>query len=109
MLSAALAGPNAVPAQEGGGLLDEGMREFLDGMTRDLEPLLRDFAESVEPRLRGLVTDMGPLLETLAELMSDLDQYEAPERLPNGDIIIRRKPAPEAAEPPAEPSEPIEL
>lgn len=58
-----------------------------------IEDLLRDLFNEVEPRLRELRDAIG-----------NLDDYQAPEMLPNGDIIIRRKtplepdaPAPEEA------------
>lgn len=54
----------------------------------DLAPLAENFRELFE----GLAEDMMPLMEQLSEKMSDLNAYEAPEILPNGDIIIRRKP-----------------
>jgi hypothetical protein len=36
--------------------------------------------------------EMLPFLESLGSLIDDLSAYEMPERLPNGDIIIRRSP-----------------
>jgi len=61
-------------------LLGEGMRLFFKGLGDELEPALRDFAETMEPAMRRLM-----------ELIDDMDAYELPEKLPNGDIIIRRK------------------
>ncbi|WP_321365797.1 AAA+ family ATPase [uncultured Celeribacter sp.] len=45
--------------------------------------------------LEHLFEEMGPALEELEELegyVDDLNAYEAPVILPNGDILIRRKP-----------------
>ncbi|WP_460274968.1 AAA+ family ATPase [Celeribacter sp. ULVN23_4] len=42
--------------------------------------------------LEQLFEDMGPALEDLEGFVDDLNAYEAPEILPNGDILIRRKP-----------------
>ncbi len=60
-------------AEEGsepeGNLFDEGMRNLLD----------------------RFLADIDPALEALREGLSDLNSYHAPEILPNGDIIIRRK------------------
>jgi len=53
----------------------------------DLAPLAENFRDLFE----GLAKDMMPLMEQLADKMSDLNAFEAPEVLPNGDIIIRRK------------------
>lgn len=74
--------------EEGLNLLGEGMRLFFKGLGDELEPAMRDFAEAMEPALARLM-----------ELIDDMDAYELPEKLPNGDIIIRRKPdAPETPE-----------
>ncbi len=45
------------------------------------------------------------IVEGLRLLMDQLQGYQAPEVLPNGDIIIRRRP-PEKAEPPADDTPP---
>ncbi|PTX54102.1 hypothetical protein C8N43_2907 [Litoreibacter ponti] len=60
---------------------------------------LTPFAEGLRGLMEGLAEDMMPLMEQLADKMSDLNAFEPPEVLPNGDIIIRRKPdAPETPE-----------
>ena len=48
--------------------------------------------------LRGLIDDMGPAiadaqgtLRVLEDVLGNLDEYETPEILPNGDVLIRRK------------------
>ncbi|MCC6305016.1 MAG: hypothetical protein IT545_07445 [Rhodobacteraceae bacterium] len=77
LLSLALAAPAAaeegLPAPdgygEGLGLIEEGARLILRRLMADMEPMMRDLA--------GLIDDLGA--------------YHPPERLPNGDIIIRRK------------------
>lgn len=74
----------------------------------ELAPLAENFRDLFE----GFTQDMAPLMKQLAEKMSDLNAYEAPEVLPNGDIIIRRKPEPEKApddEPHANPDGSIDL
>lgn len=58
----------------------------------EMEPALRD--------LEGFAKDAAPLLQQLQErlgaVVGDLDVYDPPEIMPNGDIIIRRKePLPE--------------
>jgi hypothetical protein len=45
------------------------------------------------------------IVDGLRMLMDQLQSYQPPEVLPNGDIIIRRRP-PEEAEPPAKPETP---
>lgn len=41
--------------------------------------------------LRGLLEQMEPALRDLGAAIDDLNAYEVPEVLPNGDILIRRK------------------
>lgn len=41
--------------------------------------------------LEGLMSELGPALQDLQDMVVDLNAYHAPEVLPNGDIIIRRK------------------
>ena len=55
--------------EEGFGLLEEGARTILRGLLDQFEPALRDFADQID----------------------DLGAYHAPEVLPNGDILLRRK------------------
>jgi hypothetical protein len=92
--------PLAAEDPPGTSLMEEGARLFLRGLMSEAEPMLdemqRGFRE-IEPALR----DMGPRLTLLVEMMGDVANYEAPERLPNGDILIRRKPG--APPPPALP------
>ena len=97
---------------EGLDMIGRGAEMFLRGILEDMEPaleefaeetlpLMEEFAEQMQPRMRALMRDLEPMLRELGDLVSDLDAYELPERLPNGDIIIRRKtPPPES---PAEP------
>ena len=61
--------------------------EFLEFFSDESALLLDDF-----------LTDFGPMLEGLRDQVQDWTLYETPEVLENGDIIIRRKPAPEAQE-----------
>ncbi|MBK5935153.1 hypothetical protein C8N32_10174 [Rhodovulum imhoffii] len=66
---------------EGLSLLEEGARLFFRGLSDEMEPMLEELAENMQPALRRLM-----------ELMDDFNAYEMPEKLPNGDILIRRKP-----------------
>lgn len=49
------------------------------------------FAEGMQRLLDQLVIELGPGLEAIEGWIEDLNAYHAPEILPNGDIIIRRK------------------
>lgn len=68
-------------------------------LAQDDPPLLDNlnpFSERFRSLMEGWADEMMPLMEQLADKMSELNAYEAPEVLPNGDILIRRKPdAPE--------------
>ncbi len=57
--------------------------EISEGMT-----LLQ---EGTRLLLEGLMNELGPALLELKGQIIDLNAYHAPEVLPNGDIIIRRK------------------
>lgn len=59
---------------------------------------LRALGDYAEEMMRGLAERAAPMAEQLRALIDDIGAYQAPERLPNGDIIIRRKP--DAAQPP---------
>jgi hypothetical protein len=50
--------------------------------------------------------DLEPMARELAALLGDVRNYDPPERLPNGDIIIRRKPGAPPPPPPPGQSEP---
>ncbi len=69
--------------EDGLSLVEEGLQLFLRGLLEEMEPTFDD--------LRQFTEDMGPALEELREMLGDMSDYEAPEVLENGDIIIRRK------------------
>lgn len=71
-------------------LLGQGAQALLRGLMQEIDPALRSLQEGVE--------GLGPMFTTLTGLIGDVRHYETPERLPNGDILIRRKPG---APPPA--------
>ncbi|MEL6954411.1 MAG: hypothetical protein AAFN09_06500 [Pseudomonadota bacterium] len=66
-------------------LFGEGARRLLEGLGQEMEPMLDELRPFFEE-------DMLPFLQGLADQIDDLAVYEMPERLPNGDIIIRRRP-----------------
>jgi hypothetical protein len=91
LLAALVAMPLALPAAaqtEGeDGLMERGLRLFMEGLMQEMEPAIRD--------LEGLAEEAGPLMRELQDRLQglgDLRGYAAPEILPNGDIIIRRDP-----------------
>lgn len=79
----------------GPSLMERGARMFLDGMKQELAPALEglsDLGEDLGPSVRGFVSEMGPAFADLLDKVEDWSVYDAPEILPNGDIIIKRKP-----------------
>lgn len=82
--------PAPAPAEEGWSLMERGARKLLEGLVQEMEPALDEMGRALsdlEPRLR----EMEPALRELMTLLGDLKYYKSPEKLPNGDIIIRRK------------------
>ncbi|MBU2958658.1 hypothetical protein Q4511_01825 [Paracoccus sp. 1_MG-2023] len=49
---------------------------------------------------------LGPIVSGLAQQIDDPRNFDAPETLPNGDIILRRKPDVPKALPPVDPDQP---
>ncbi|MDV7145253.1 hypothetical protein R3X27_21430 [Tropicimonas sp. TH_r6] len=102
--------PLAAPAQEGEvgegfSLIEEGAKLLLKGLTDEMQPMMEDLAIEMEPKLRAFAKEMAPMLEKFHTLVDDLDAYHPPERLPNGDIILRRKTPLEPGEEPSEDDE----
>lgn len=69
--------------EEGFNLMEEGARLFFRGLMGEMDQAIIE--------LEVLVEDLTPFLEELAVVMDDINAYELPEVLPNGDIIIRRR------------------
>lgn len=78
------------PAEEEPGFLERGaerlLRDFFDEMRPALDEAEQAFRE-MEPTLRAML----PMMRELAEMVGDIDEYHMPEKLPNGDIILRRR------------------
>ena len=86
------------PAEQETSLWDWGMSLFGDAVTQELEPALGD--------MKALIDQLGPAvapaIEKMMALVDDMTNYELPEMLENGDIIIRRKPDAPVVTPPAD-------
>ena len=82
---AAQTAPEAPKGEISGGLdlLGQGAQSLLRGLMQEIDPTLKSLQEGVE--------GLGPMFTTLTGLIGDVRHYETPERLPNGDILIRRK------------------
>ena len=90
------------------------MLATVPALAQDVEDEPEPLTRGIEQMLRDLFSEVEPTLRELREMIGNLDEYEAPEMLPNGDIIIRRKTPldtepEEPEEPQVEPDEPIEL
>lgn len=79
--------PGSGSAEEGFSLIEEGARMLFRGLVEEMEPAMRDMAE----QFGALAREAEPMLRELARLMEDVRDYHAPEMLPNGDIIIRKR------------------
>lgn len=83
--------PQSEEVEEGFSLMEEGAKLLLKGLMSEMEPTLDEMGKALsemEPALR----DLQPKMLELLALVDDLTNYDAPERLENGDILIRRKP-----------------
>lgn len=94
-ISPATAQDTDTEVQEGFNLMEEGARMLMRGLMSEIEPTLEELRGALEemaPEMREFVTRMGPALVALLGEVDDLRNYQTPEFLPNGDIIMRRKP-----------------
>tara|TARA_R110002110_G_scaffold33449_9_gene114565 strand:- start:294 stop:662 length:369 start_codon:yes stop_codon:yes gene_type:complete len=108
--------PFAAVAEEERGLslMERGARLFMQGILKEMEPAIDEFegfADQMGPALKNFAIEMGPKLTELLDQVDDWSAYTAPEMLPNGDIIMRRKPDHPLMPPdtPTEPAPQIEL
>ncbi len=114
-LTAALATPVNAEQDEGSSLMERGVELFLEGLTKEMAPALNDLrgmAEQFGPSMQSFFEEMGPAFADILSEVKDWSRYEPPEFLPNGDIIIRRKPDPKDEPPEGEelpPSGPTDI
>lgn len=82
--------------------LEQGLELLFEGLREEMAPAiidLGDLARQFGPSMRSFFEEMGPALAAMMTEVQDWSRYEMPEMLPNGDIIIRRKPDPDPKEP----------
>lgn len=79
--------PDGVEQDDPGDLIGRGVGILLDNFMRDVQPDLNRLGEDMS----GALSNLGPMLGDLTALVDDLRNYQTPERLDNGDIIIRRR------------------
>ena len=94
--AAAPVAAQSTDAPQGRDLMEEGAKLLLRGLLNEAEPAIRelqDLAENVGPAMQMLREEMGPALAEIMSRIDDIGNYQPPEILPNGDIVIRRDPA----------------
>lgn len=99
------------PTDEGFSLMEEGAKLLLRGLMQEMEPAideLEGMTDEMGEAMKLLGEEMAPAMAKLLTRIDDLRNYAAPEILPNGDIIIRRKPEAPIYEPDPETGE-VEL
>lgn len=80
---------------EGFSLMQEGARLLMEGLLSEVEPAIDDLRNGLEemgPAFAEFAQTVGPAFAELLNQVDDIRNYQAPEFMPNGDIIIRRKP-----------------
>ncbi|WP_299475016.1 AAA+ family ATPase [Cypionkella sp.] len=75
--------PDNSDADKGLNLMQEGAKLLFNHLLGQVEPNLQDMADALK--------EVQPKLMEILQMMDDLQNYHAPEKLPNGDIILRRK------------------
>jgi hypothetical protein len=75
------------PTDEGFSLIEEGAKLILREMFDNMAPAM----EEARDGLGAAMKEWGPALSDLVAKVGDLSAYHAPEVLPNGDILIRKK------------------
>lgn len=75
--------PEAPPS-----LIEQGIALLLRGLMNEVAPEIGDMTRDLHDGAQRLL----PALDDLARLVDDIGNYQMPERLANGDILIRRKP-----------------
>ena len=76
------------------GLIEQSAQFFLRGLLQQLPDELKDLEAltgSLEVSLRSFTQEMAPYLRDLLQQVEDWSEYQAPEVLSNGDIILRKK------------------
>lgn len=70
-----------------------------DSVPGGIDTILQNLLNRAQPHLEGLARDLettfdelSPAFQELSGLIDDIGNYQRPERLENGDILIRRRP-----------------
>ncbi|WP_424980714.1 hypothetical protein [Leisingera sp. S232] len=95
LLSTPLTAEEAGGEGSGSSLMERGAEMLLEGLVQEMAPALEDLQGmmgEIGPSMGAFLSKMGPALADIAQEVEDWSAYELPEILPNGDIIIRKKP-----------------
>ena len=97
--------PLALPAQDaqppdsemdqGMSLLQQGAELFLRGLMTEVQPQMQEMQKGLDDlgqKMGSALDQAQPWISALSSMVDDFGYYDPPERLPNGDILIRRKP-----------------
>ena len=93
-------------------LMEEGAKLLMRGLLDEMAPALdalRDTVDDMGPAFSEFAQSVGPAFADLLEQVDDLRHYEAPEIMPNGDIIMRRSPDAPVWQPGPKDTDEIEL
>lgn len=88
MLAAPLPALPQSTTDDGIGLVERGLGIIAENLWNDFGPDLERLGQDMGSAL----ADLAPMLRELSILVDDLGNYQAPQRLENGDVLIRRKP-----------------
>ena len=86
---------DSVETDEGFSLMEQGAKLLLRGLMTEMEPAieeLKGMSDEMSEAMAIFTAEMGPALAEMMTKIDDMRNYDAPEILPSGDIIIRRKP-----------------
>jgi hypothetical protein len=75
--------PEPEEESRGADLIEEGAKLLLRGLMEEMDPALDEMGKAL--------SEMEPAIRDLMALIDDIRHYHAPEIMPNGDIIIRKK------------------
>lgn len=82
------AGEPTGDAESGSDLIQRGLGTLFENLLRDVQPQMEEMARGLDRTFNRV----APVFDDLGALIDDIGNYQTPERLPNGDIIIRRRP-----------------
>lgn len=80
--------PQETQPESGMDLIERGLGTLFENLLRDVQPQMEEMARGLDDTFNRF----APVFDDLGSLIDDIGNYQTPERLPNGDILIRRLP-----------------